>query len=118
MMLRFERLPLPETDEDKARWWEAERDLLLAGVRGREIIPDRPPDRIQTESSLAPSVSERVERRHSLFTTWPVKVVTYRYPVFVNLRWRGVPMPDGSETEVGVRIWHHDEISRGEEDMA
>ena len=111
MALTFERLPLPEAEDDKARWWEAEKRTLLAGVLNRELIPDRPPDRVTVWSTTS-STSSHVERRHSLFTTWPVEVEVSRRPVYLDLRWQ-----IGDRT-LGLRVWHHDETLRVEQDIA
>jgi hypothetical protein len=83
------------TRELQLRWWERYGERALRDVKMapelEATVRSRPPDRIRYVGEEKHS-SDRIERRHTLFKTWPVKVESDTIYDLLGLSWE---LPDG-----------------------
>lgn len=97
-------------------WWErfgADALRYVAVPTELEpIIRSRPPDRFRYVGEENHR-SDHVERRHTVFKTWPVKVVVDRVYDHLGLYW---DLPDGRQ--IGLKVAVNERTYTHEEEVA
>lgn len=97
-------------------WWERYGKAALRNVVVKEaemeVIHSRPPDRFRYVGEESHR-SDHIERRHTAFKTWPVKVVVDTVYDHLGMQW---DLPDGRM--VGVKISVNRRAYTHEEEVA
>lgn len=114
-----QRVDYPWSITDRATqllWWAkyGKEALRYVAVKeaDMEVIHTRPPDRFFYAGEESHR-SEHIERRHTFFSTWPVKVIVNTVYDHLGMTWE---LPDGRK--VGVKIAVNRRAYTHEEDVA